>query len=75
MGIALIKVLQGKKLTPEILERFSDRLLSTFTKRELSIDNWDPFSESNQNLKVSYCFQLLAVLSLMSPPPLAGYRS
>lgn len=54
---------------------FADRLLSTFTKKELSIVHWDPFSEGHQDLKVSYCFQLPAVLSLISPPPLADYRS
>lgn len=42
----------GKKSTPDILEMFADRLLSTFTKKELSIVHWDPFSEGHQDLKL-----------------------
>ncbi|ETW76974.1 hypothetical protein HETIRDRAFT_388552 [Heterobasidion irregulare TC 32-1] len=42
----------GEKAAPELLERFSDRLLSAFTKKELSIDNWDPLSEHSQDLKL-----------------------
>ena len=45
--------LQGEKAAPELLEKFADRLLSAFTKKELSIDNWDPLSERSQDLKVS----------------------
>ncbi|ETW82363.1 hypothetical protein HETIRDRAFT_165192 [Heterobasidion irregulare TC 32-1] len=44
--------LQGEKAAPELRERFADRLLSAFTKKELSIDNWDPLSEHSQDLKL-----------------------
>lgn len=44
---------QGEEAAPELLENFADRLLSAFTKKELSIDNWDPLSERSQDLKVS----------------------